>query len=78
MLIIRRREGEAVLIGDAISIQVLEISPSRVKLGIDAPRPLEVLRSEQRASAEENRRASDSAMLNAHSLREILHRDPSA
>lgn len=77
MLVIRRREGEAVLIGGTISIQVLEISPTRVKLGIDAPRSLEVLRSEQRASAEENLRASDSAVLTVQSVKKVLDPDAS-
>jgi len=72
VLVIRRREGEAVYIGEAIAVQVLEISPSRVKLGIEAPRAVAVVRSEQRASAEENLRASASVTLTKHSVMKLL------
>jgi carbon storage regulator len=63
MLVIRRRLGEGITIGDGVSIQVLEISPSRVKLGIHAPRDVPVQRSETEASRQENQRASSSAPL---------------
>jgi carbon storage regulator len=65
MLIIRRRSGEGITIGDNISIQILEISPSRVKLGILAPRDVPVQRSELEVSTEENQRASSSTPLDA-------------
>jgi carbon storage regulator len=57
MLIIGRRVGEAVLIGDNVEIQVMEVSGSRVKLGIAAPRTLSILRKEVRLAREENQAA---------------------
>jgi carbon storage regulator len=54
MLVIRRRAGEAVLIGDDIEIQVIEISPSRVKLGIVAPPDVIVLRKEIHLAGQQN------------------------
>lgn len=63
MLIIRRRQGESIQIADNIIVQILEISPSRVKLGIEAPCNILVLRQEANYSAEENRRASTSQPL---------------
>ena len=37
MLVLRRRAGERILIGDEMEIEMIEISRSRVKLGIRAP-----------------------------------------
>ena len=60
MLLIRRRAGESILIGEDIEIQVIDVTPSRVKLGIIAPRSVPVLRKEIRLSSEQNRAASAS------------------
>jgi carbon storage regulator len=46
MLVIRRRTGESVMIGEDIEIRVTEIGPSRVKLCITAPKEVPVLRKE--------------------------------
>ncbi len=54
MLIVRRRAGESVLIGDDVRIEVLEITPGRVKLGVTAPKDVSVQRSEVRLTREEN------------------------
>jgi carbon storage regulator len=42
MLVITRRSGERVVLGDDITITVLEISGSTVRLGIDAPTEVQV------------------------------------
>jgi carbon storage regulator len=46
MLILTRREGESVIIGDHIEIRVARIENDTVKLGIIAPRDLTVYRDE--------------------------------
>lgn len=46
MLIIARRRGQKILIGDDIEITVTDVHRSSVKLGIRAPRTLQVLRAE--------------------------------
>ena len=58
MLMIRRRCGESILVGDNIEVQVLEVTGNRVKLGISAPRDVLVLRNELRLTEEFNRDAS--------------------
>lgn len=57
MLIIRRKLGEALLIGDEIQIKVVEITEKGVRLAIDAPRTIPVLRSELCQAADANRDA---------------------
>ncbi len=59
MLVLRRRVGEAILLGDGIEVEVIEISKTRVKLGITAPRDVSVTRRETSALAAENRQARD-------------------
>jgi carbon storage regulator len=49
--------GETIVIGGGIEIEVIEISRTRVKLGVTAPRDVSVGRKEAIAVAAENRRA---------------------
>jgi carbon storage regulator len=58
VLVIRRRAGESILIGDDIKIEVIEAGATRVKLGITAPRDIPVLRNEIRLAGEANRAAA--------------------
>ena len=59
MLILTRKVGEAVAIGDDIQISVVEIKGTQVKLGIRAPKSVEVHREEIYLKIqEENRRAA--------------------
>ncbi len=54
---LRRRVGESIAIGGGIEIEVVEISRTRVKLGVTAPRDVSVVRKETIPVAAENRRA---------------------
>jgi carbon storage regulator len=63
MLVISRRKGQRVSIGEEIELVVTEVHRSSVKLGIRAPRGLTVLRGEVRDSIEEaNRSAAQSSV----------------
>lgn len=46
MLIITRRQGERIMIGDDIVLTVLEVSGGSVRIGIEAPRSTPVHREE--------------------------------
>ena len=46
MLIITRRPGEKVMIGDDVVVEVMEVSGSSVRIGIAAPRSIPVYREE--------------------------------
>jgi len=58
MLVIRRRPGESLRIGDNVEVEILDIEASQVKIGIRAPREVIVMRSEIYLTAEENRSAT--------------------
>ncbi len=46
MLILTRREDEKILIGENITLQVLGIEGNRVRLGLEAPKDIAILREE--------------------------------
>lgn len=46
MLVLKRSEGESILIGDGIEIVIIECGNGVVKLGIEAPKDVEIVRKE--------------------------------
>lgn len=46
MLILTRREGETITIGDDVSVTVLGVKGNQVRLGVNAPREVEIHRQE--------------------------------
>ncbi|TXH55518.1 MAG: carbon storage regulator [Desulfurellales bacterium] len=46
MLTVSRKEGERILVGDSIVIEIVEIRGSRVRVRIVAPRSVSILREE--------------------------------
>ena len=46
MLVITRKKGESLLIGDNIEITISKIDDGSVKIAIDAPREITILRKE--------------------------------
>lgn len=59
MLILQRKAGESLYIGDDITITVLSSEDGRVRLAIDAPKSIPILRSELRNAMDVNRDAAD-------------------
>ncbi|MEK7637467.1 MAG: carbon storage regulator CsrA [Patescibacteria group bacterium] len=57
MLVLTRKLGEIIRVGDAVKITILEIRSGQVKLGIEAPPEIKVHREEVYARIQENRRA---------------------
>ncbi len=51
MLVLSRKLGEKIIIGDNISITIIDIDRGKVRLGIEAPRSVPVYRQELLAAA---------------------------
>lgn len=46
MLVLRRKVGETVMIGDDIQVQILGVEGDQIKLGFLAPKDVQILRQE--------------------------------
>lgn len=65
MLILSRKPGDAIIIEGGIRVVILACDRKSVRLGIEAPPSVTILRSEiVTAIAEENQRATDTAEAN--------------
>ena len=70
MLILQRKKGQELMIGDNVCITVLDMGNDWVKLAIDAPRDVSIFRSELIEAASANKEAA-SINLNPGSLLKI-------
>ena len=46
MLVLSRKAGERILIGDDVAITIVRIGPNSVRVGIEAPRSMNIVREE--------------------------------
>jgi len=73
VLVLSRRVGESVVIGDDVTVTVLEVRGDVVRIGIDAPRSVMVHRAELLAEvADTNAEAASPSAESVASLTEAL------
>lgn len=61
MLVLTRKQNEGILIGNDIKITVINIEGDKIRIGIDAPKNIRVIREELIAEiGQENRMAAQS------------------
>ena len=65
MLVLRRRAGQSILIGDNIEVQVIDVSPTRVTLGIVAPKEVALVRAEVQLTHQQNLAAAETSTLDS-------------
>lgn len=64
MLVLTRKENQGILIGSDITVTVINIDGDKIRLGIDAPRDVRVIRQELTAEiGQENKLAAHSIYL---------------
>ena len=69
MLVLTRRPGESIVVGQDIVITVIEIKGGQVRIGIDAPREVDVYREE---IYEQVRQENIAAVANADDIRRAV------
>ena len=63
MLVLSRKKNESIIINDNITVTVIEIRGDKVRLGIEAPRDVCILRKELSDHDQSHSRLSDDAEL---------------
>ncbi|MBI3304564.1 MAG: carbon storage regulator CsrA [Deltaproteobacteria bacterium] len=74
MLVLTRRPGESITIGDDIIVTVVAASGGQVRLGITAPRNVQVLREEIYKALQEENRAATRGLRHSRQLDRVLMR----
>jgi carbon storage regulator len=73
MLILARKEGEAIVVADNVRIQILETKAGQVKLGIEAPGHITIHREEiYQRIVDENKKAAMETPLDLTSLDDVF------
>ncbi|MDR2088383.1 MAG: carbon storage regulator [Clostridiales Family XIII bacterium] len=62
MLVISRKSGEKLRVGDSITFTILSVNGDKVAVGIDAPREIAILRGELVETIESNLESSAQAL----------------
>ncbi len=65
MLVITRKSGEQICLGDDVTITVLDVTGSTVRLGIEAPAEIPIFRGEIWADVKAENRAAANASVDA-------------
>jgi carbon storage regulator len=79
MLVLTRKTNDGLLIGDDIVVTILGVDGDRVKIGIDAPRHVRVLRRELADAVKAENlaaaRSGNAEAKNLDALKHLLHGD---
>ncbi|MDX9967050.1 carbon storage regulator [Sulfuricurvum sp. IAE1] len=74
MLILSRKADESVIIADTITVKVVSIEKGVVKLGIDAPHNIRILRSELVKAVEHSNKEASTAASDESLLQQLVHK----
>lgn len=77
MLVLSRRLGESIVIGNEVVVRVIEVRGDQVKLGIEAPRSVQIHREEIYLELQaENSHAADQASRTRNLVASLPPRPP--
>jgi len=75
LLVLTRKKGEKIVIGDNIVLTVVDIKGDQIQLGIEAPRDIPVHREEvYKEIQEENVRALEAKGVDLESIQKLLEK----
>lgn len=73
MLVLTRKKGENIFIGDDIEVSIIGIDGDRVRIGIEAPMELEILRGELLDETKElNRQAANTSTIKFSDITKLI------
>jgi carbon storage regulator len=72
MLVLARKKGESIMIGDNIEMVILGVEGDTVKVGIAAPKEVEVYRKEIYLSIQESNKEASNNKINPSDLSELF------
>jgi len=72
MLVLSRKKGESIILQDNIEITILEVNADTIKIGIQAPKEVDIVRKEIYLSVQETNRASADPSTNLQALRDRI------
>jgi carbon storage regulator len=61
MLVLTRKPGQSIIIGDGIEVEILSVAGEKIRVGISAPRDVEIFRHEVYERIEQEREAAREA-----------------
>lgn len=73
MLILRRKKNESLLIGENIRITIIDCAADGVRLAIDAPKQIFILREELSEAEQTNKMALTPDISSVWKLQSLLH-----
>lgn len=72
MLILSRKVNEKIMIGEDISLTIIEIRGDQVKIGVEAPKSVKVFRQEVYEAIQNENRAAATSIPNLDSLQNLI------
>lgn len=75
MLVLQRKIGQSIYIGEDVKITIQDISADRVKLAIDAPKSISIMREELRMAKMSNLAAVSASSDTIQQLKQLFHTD---
>ena len=72
MLILTRKKNESVIIDGNIEVKIIELEDGRVKIGIEAPREIEILRKELYDGMQEENKAAVNVGSKLDEMKDLL------
>lgn len=75
MLVLSRKKGESIIIQDNIEITILEVNADTVKIGINAPRDIEILRKEIFISIQETNLDAVGSTTDVQRLKNLMEKN---
>lgn len=72
MLVLQRKKTQSVIIGGNIKISIMDIGTDKVKIAIDAPKEISIIRAELLDAADTNREAVSISNASVAKLQNLL------